>query len=132
MTGKDGHKELRDVFETREGDIYRTIAIDDGHPLTDEENQKERDRISKLAAHPDEIRKGQKQREEDGKNERELLKMFPQAFRYRYDRTDGKLIELKFTPNPDFPTSVEAAGAGLSPYGREDVDRFSRKTSGRN
>jgi hypothetical protein len=104
LTGKDGHKELRDVFETRDGDIYRTISID-GRPLTEEESQKERDRVSRLAAHPDEIRKGQKQREEDGKNERELLKMFPQAFRYRYDRTDGKLIELKFTPNPDFHPS---------------------------
>jgi hypothetical protein len=101
LTEADGHKELRDVFQTKDGEIYRIIALND-HSLTPEGNHVEDARIRKMLTHLEELRKDKQKREEDGNKERELLKSFPEAFQYQYEGADGDLIRLRFTPNPHF------------------------------
>jgi hypothetical protein len=55
-----------------------------------------------LISHPREIRQHQKKQHEDGEQARNMLKMFPEAFRFQYDGTQGSLVRLKFAPNPKF------------------------------
>jgi len=102
LSQQDGKpQELRDVFDTKDGDISRLLAVN-GVPLSASQQAKENERIQKLIGDPDQIRKELKKRSDDVQNEREMLKMLPDAFRYRYVSTQGDLIELKFTPDPSF------------------------------
>jgi hypothetical protein len=98
---KNGRSELRDVIETKDGEIDRLLAIN-FEPLTPEQNQTEDARIRKLLAHPDEIRKAQRKQDEDNQKETQLLQSFPRAFLYRYGGVNGDLIRLRFKPNPHF------------------------------
>jgi len=101
LTETDGHKELRDVLQTKDGEIYRIIGLDD-RPLTSEGSRMEDARLRKMLAHLEELKKSQQKRDEDGMNERELLKSFPDAFQFQYEGSEGDLIRLRFTPNPRF------------------------------
>lgn len=98
---KNGRKELRDVFETKYGQIDRLVSVND-QPLTLKQTQMEDDRINKLLAEPDKMHKQQEQRHQEDENERKLLKLLPDVFRYQYDGTEGDLMKLTLTPNPNF------------------------------
>ncbi|HEY6943693.1 MAG TPA: hypothetical protein VI431_01035 [Candidatus Acidoferrum sp.] len=52
------------------------------------------------------MRKRQKREHDDAKQAQDLLRMFPDAFHYQYAGMQGNLIELKFSPNPDFHPST--------------------------
>jgi hypothetical protein len=41
----------------------------------------------------------------DAEQARHLLKIFPDAFRFQYEGTEGSVVKLKFTPNPNFRPS---------------------------
>lgn len=98
---KNGRKELRDIFETKYGQIDRLVSVND-QPLTPKQAHMEDQRIDKLLAEPDKIHKQQEQRHQEDANQRNLLKVLPDVFRYQYDVTEGNLIKLTFTPNPNF------------------------------
>jgi hypothetical protein len=109
-----GREEVYEVIETREGALERCIASG-GHQLTPAEQEKEIARIQALVKNPEEFKKKQHEREQDGRQARRLLKLLPEAFLYTYDGKqygDGKqnkLIGLKFKPNPAYhPASREA------------------------
>jgi hypothetical protein len=104
----DGKCKLLYVYQTRHGEIDRLVEIA-GRPLTPAEVQAEDRRIQKLISHPSEIRQREKKQQEDAEQARNLLRMFPEAFHFQYDGTQGSLVRLKFAPNPKFDPPDHAA-----------------------
>jgi hypothetical protein len=104
----DGKHKLLHIYQTKQGQIDRLIAVDD-HPLSPSQIQAEDHRIQKLLSHPAEIRQHQKKQREDGEQARTMLRMFPDAFHFEYDGKQGSLVRLKFTPNPKFHPPNHAA-----------------------
>ncbi len=105
---EQGKKKLFAVCETKDVEIDRLLEVD-GQELTFKQRQAEDQRIQKLLNDPNQMRLQQKKGQDDAKQERDLLKMFPDAFRFQYDGMEGNLVKLKFTPNPDFHGSGRAA-----------------------
>ncbi len=108
LKAEDGKQKLFSVYQTKDGEIDRLIAVN-GRPLDQAETQEEERRIAKLVNRPREMRQEQKKKSEDGERARNLLKMFPDAFRFEYDGTQGDLVKLKFAPNPKFQAKSHAA-----------------------
>jgi hypothetical protein len=73
--------------------------------LSPEQRQAEDRRIQKMLNQPTLMRRRQKQQHQDAMQARNLMKMFPAAFRFQYDGMQGSLIKLKFTPKPNFRAS---------------------------
>lgn len=105
---EQGKKKVFAVCETNDGEIDRLLEVN-GQELNAKQRQAEDQRIQKMLDDPDQMRQQQKKSEEDGKQERELLRMFPEAFRFQYAGMQGNLIKLTFSPNPDFRPSNRAA-----------------------
>lgn len=103
-----GRKETRDVVQTQNGTLDRLIAID-GRPIDSRQQQKEDQRSHKLATNPSELAKSKRETAEDADRERKLLQMLPDAFQYQEQGTEGGLIHLKFSPNPDFRATTREA-----------------------
>jgi hypothetical protein len=97
----DGKKELREVYQTECGDIYRVLAINDGL-LNSKEAAAERHRLRRLLSDPDKIREKQEEQLADSEKARKALNMLPEAFLYQYSGTEGQLIKLEFIPNQRF------------------------------
>jgi hypothetical protein len=94
-----------EVCETRDGDLERLVAMD-GRELSVAQSQAEDRRIQEVVNHPDQLKIKQKKAHEDGEQERALLKMFPDAFLFQFERQSGDLVTLCFWPNPAFrPTT---------------------------
>lgn len=105
---EQGKKKVFAVCETNDGEIDRLLEVN-GQELNPKQRLAEDQRIQKMLDDPDQMRQQQKKSEEDGKQERELLRMFPEAFRFQYAGMQGNLIKLTFSPNPDFRPSNRAA-----------------------
>lgn len=105
---EQGKKKVFAVCETNDGEIDRLLEVD-GQELNPKQRQAEDQRIQKMLDDPDQMRQQQKKSAEDGKQERDLLRMFPEAFRFQYAGMQGNLIKLTFSPNPDFCPSNRAA-----------------------
>ena len=97
----------RDVIETKEGSIARTILIN-GQPLNAEQRSRDDERMKKLVDDPEERARREKRSKQDEQKYRELLKAIPDAFIFKYDGSEGELTKLTFTPNPKYsPPSRE-------------------------
>jgi hypothetical protein len=101
---KTGSLETREVCQSNAGTIDRLIALND-RPLSPEQQRREDIRLRTLLADPAEIRKEREKQREDSAKQFRMFSTFPAAFRYEYAGTDGNLIKLKFTPNPQFAPS---------------------------
>jgi hypothetical protein len=97
----DGKKELRDVYQTKCGDIYRVLAINDGL-LNPKQAAAERRRLQRLLSDPDRMRERQEEQQADAEKARKVLNMLPSAFLYKYEGMEGHLIRLEFAPNQEF------------------------------
>jgi hypothetical protein len=105
---ENGIPRLLDVIQTRYGEIYRVLAMND-QPLTGKQLEAEDNRIRRLLSHPDQIEAEKKKREEDANEERRLLESLPNAFLFREEGGEGSVVKLSFRPNPAFrPTTHEA------------------------
>jgi hypothetical protein len=101
-------REVREIIETQYGDLSRLLYVN-GRPLSEEEQQKEDERIEMLTSNLSEHRKQQQARNEDGDEARRLLKVLPDALLFSYQQRRGNLVKLSFKPTPDFkPPSGEA------------------------
>ncbi|MBV9887754.1 MAG: hypothetical protein JO119_14505 [Acidobacteria bacterium] len=98
---EDGKLKLYDVCQTRQGEVERLVAIG-GRALTNEQLAKEDSRIQGVISDAEQIRQRQKKQREDGDQARKLMRMFPDAFDFRYDGINGGLVRLRFSPNPKF------------------------------
>ena len=97
----------RDVIETKEGSIARTILIN-GQPLNADQRSRDDERMKKLVDDPEERARREKRNKQDEQKYRELLKAIPDAFIFKYDGSEGELTKLTFTPNPKYsPPSRE-------------------------
>lgn len=105
---EQGQQKLSAVCQSKDGQMDRLLEVN-GQELSPSQRQAEDARLQKLLNHPDVLRKKQKKEQEDSKQSHDLMKMFPDAFRFQYEGMQGNLMELKFTPNPDFHPSGRAA-----------------------
>jgi hypothetical protein len=103
-----GQKKLSAVCQSKGGQIERLLEMN-GKELSPSQRQAEDARLQKLLSHSDVLRKKQKKDQEDTKQAHDLMGMFPDAFRFQYKGMKGNLMELKFSPNPDFHPSGRAA-----------------------
>lgn len=98
---EDGKDTLKECVDTDQGAVCRLIA-EGGHPLSQSEQAKEKERLAELVKNPERQRKLQEARKKDGDQALKMLKMLPNAFHYEYAGTEGDLVKLKFVPNPQF------------------------------
>jgi hypothetical protein len=127
------------MVETREAMAGILIAIDD-RPLSAEERAAENSRVDRFVKDPEELKKRQKQEQEEIEHTERIMKALPDAFLYQYDGTEpggqgvGKpgdtLARLRFHPNPQYdpPSRVEQALVGMEGYLLIDAgqDRIAR------
>lgn len=106
---KSGKTEVREVVETKDGDLDWLISVN-GKPLP-EDQQSERQRgLQRLISNPAELKKSQREKDEDQARSLRLLKTLPDALVFEYGEQRGDLVELKFKPKPHFRApSHEAA-----------------------
>ncbi len=119
--------QTRLYVETNEAMAAMLIAIDD-RPLSPQQQQGEIDHLAWLTNSPEQLRKKQAREKEDADRTLRIVKALPDAFQYQYvglengetglGNTSGKLVRLKFTPNPDYspPSRVEEVLAGMQGY----------------
>jgi hypothetical protein len=89
------------VCQTEVGTIDRLVAINN-QALPPEQQRREDARVQMLLANSAEIRKEKQKQREDAAKQYRMFATFPDAFRYQYAGTEGRLIRLKFGPNPEF------------------------------
>jgi hypothetical protein len=123
---EDGKLNLYDVCQTRQGEIKRLIAVG-GRPLTSDQLAQEDSRIQGVISDPSQVAQRQKKQRDDGDQARRLLRMFPDAFQFRYDGTDGALVRLRFSPNPMFRPPDHAAQVFHHMQGTVLVDSDQRR-----
>lgn len=97
-----------EACQTKDGDLERLLAVN-GRELDSAQRQAEGERIQKLISHPEQLRAKQRKEREDGEQARSLLRIFPEAFYFQYERESGDLITLRFRPNPAFRPSTRAS-----------------------
>ena len=101
-------RETKKTVETPKGDLDLLIAVN-GHPVPPEELKKEEEGLNRVASDPHEVAKRQQAEHDDEKKARELMKMLPTAFLYKYEGEQNGMIHLSFRPNPKFdPPTREA------------------------
>jgi hypothetical protein len=94
--------------ETRDGPIYRLLAID-GAALNPGQREQDDARLGRLLKDPGLLLKLKQAQDDDELKLQELLTIMPHAFLYDYDGVEGNLLRVKFRPNPDYtPPTYEA------------------------
>jgi hypothetical protein len=105
---KNGEKKLYEVCQTKNGEINRLVAVN-GKPLIPALREAEDRRIHKLLTNPSEMQRELKKQREDAQQAKDLMKLFPEAFKFQYAGTQGNLVKLTFAPNPSFHPPNHAA-----------------------
>jgi hypothetical protein len=98
-----GNMKLFAVCQTDEGEIDRLLAVN-GHQLDPEQRDADDQRIQSLLNHPGQLRSALKKQQEDSRQTQNLnlMRIFPQAFRFQFAGAQGRLIRLTFNPDPNF------------------------------
>jgi hypothetical protein len=108
------HSVVREIIRTNQGGLWTTLLMN-GKPLTAEERQKDKDRLTKFANNPEARRKRREANKAEDQRASLMLSSLPDAFLYTYVGTDRgpageELVHLKFKPNPSFnPPNHETA-----------------------
>ena len=100
-----GHSNTKEVVQTPQGGLTRTIAIND-QPLTPEQRAKDDQKLQKFANDPEARRKRKESTKEDDERDALMLSSLPDAFLYTYAGEEpgpsGPVVHLTFKPNPKF------------------------------
>lgn len=105
---QDGKDRTDKVIETTKGDLKLLIA-ENGHPLSPDELKTQEADLEKTASSPSALAKERANYNSDDKKARELMKMLPTAFLYKYEGEQDGIIHLSFRPDPKFnPPTREA------------------------
>jgi hypothetical protein len=91
----------RDIIETRDGELARTILLW-GRPLTADERQRDQERMKKLVEDSEERAKRAKREKEDSDKGHQMFRAIPDAFIFKYDGLENGLVRLTFFPNPHY------------------------------
>lgn len=116
----------RDVIQTKEGQLARTLLIN-GKPLSAEERKKDEDRMRKLVTDPNERAKREKREKEDGDKAVQMLKAIPEAFIFKYDGTEDNLVRLTFLPNPHYDAPNRELQVFRALSGKMWIDHTARR-----
>lgn len=100
-------KKLYGVCQATNGEIDRLLAVNSSK-LDAAQQEAEDQRIRALLANPRELRREQRKQEQDDEQTRNLMKVFVEAFRFQDAGTEGGLVEVRFTPDPNFRPSSRA------------------------
>jgi hypothetical protein len=108
-TQESGKSEVREVVETRDGDLDRLISVN-GKSLAEDQRREREQGLQRLVDNPAGLKKLQREKNQDVARSQRLLKLLPDAFVFDYGEQRGDFQEMKFKPNPHFrPPSHEAA-----------------------
>lgn len=121
-----GPPRLLDVIHTRDGQIYRVLAIN-GQPLTGKQLEIEDNRIQKLLSDHRQIQENQKKRQQDENQEITMMNVLPDAFIFREEGQQGPSVNLAFTPNPNFHPTTHAAEVFHHMVGTMLIDRDTKR-----
>jgi hypothetical protein len=91
----------RDVIETRDGQLARTLLIN-GRPLTPEQRAADEARMKKLVDDPAERAKREKRAKDDSDKLTMMFKSIPDAFIFKYEGEENGQVRLSFSPNPRY------------------------------
>jgi hypothetical protein len=96
---------VKEIVETKDGDVARLIEKD-GKPLSTDEEHAELDRLNHLLAHPEVQEHRHKKEQEDSARGDEMVRMLPDAFLFTADGMvpgpNGPCYRFQFRPNPAF------------------------------
>ena len=106
---REGRQTLtEEQVETKDGPIYRLVAID-GTPLKPDRRQQDDARLDRLLHDPSQQVKLKREHDEDEQELEKLMRLLPRAFLYDYDGFEGDLVRLTFRPNSNYdPPTYEA------------------------
>jgi hypothetical protein len=105
---ESGKKQVLQILETNNGSLSRLLSVG-GRPLDAKQQQKENQRMQRLASQPDEQRKLQQASKKKTEQGARLFNILPDVFVFDYASRQGNLVMLTFRPNPNFqPPSLEA------------------------
>jgi hypothetical protein len=104
----NGEGEVDEVIETNEGDLKRPLLMN-GRELTPEQRQKADERLQELARNPEQLQKARADEDHDTVRSQQLLRMLPDAFIFTYAHRRGDLVQVNFSPNPNFKPSTHEA-----------------------
>jgi hypothetical protein len=104
LTDKDGKQQLFAACQTKTLEIDRLMAVN-GKPLTEQQWNQENQRIEQLLNNRSQLKKEKQQQHEDAEQANRMLKMMPDAFLFKQEKSDASRITLYFTPNPAFRAS---------------------------
>ena len=115
---RGGNNQVEHIVETPNGVVSRVVLIDD-KPLNPEQRAQENERIRKMLD-PAQLRRKQKDREEDDQRTSRMLAAIPDAFNFQLlDSTESpnghKLTRIRFTARPGFdpPTRETMVFTGM-------------------
>ena len=105
-TEEKGHSITKEVIQTPQGGLTRTLAIND-KPPTAEQRAKDDQKLQKFANDPEARRKRKAANKEEDERDALMLTSLPDAFLYTYAGEEpgpngASLVHLTFKPNPKF------------------------------
>jgi len=100
-TRKSGKTEVREVVETKDGDLEWLMSVN-GKPVPGDQRREQERGLQRLISNPAELKKSQREKNEDQARSQRLLKLLPDALVFEYGEQRADLVELKFKPNPHF------------------------------
>jgi len=118
----------RDVIETREGQLARTLLIN-GQPLTAEQRAADEARMKKLVEDPSERAKRDKRAKEDEDKGVQMFKAIPDAFVFKYEGEENGQVRLSFFPNPHYNAPTRELQVFRSLSGMIWIDRAALRMS---
>ncbi|MCU1323318.1 MAG: hypothetical protein JWM43_2967 [Acidobacteriaceae bacterium] len=105
--GASGEKVMR-VVETGQGALKKKVE-ENGRVLTPEELKAEDERLQSFVKDPAQQAKQHRDNAQDDKRAESMLRMLPEAFLWKVNSDDGKVVTLGFVPNPGFePPTMES------------------------
>ena len=118
----------RDVIDTKDGQIARTLLID-GRPLTPEQRSTDELRMKKLVEDPGERAKRDKRAKEDEDKGVQMFKAIPDAFIFKYEGAENGQVRLSFFPNPHYTPPTRELQVFRSMSGTIWIDRAAVRMS---
>lgn len=115
--GDSGKEQVKLVVETSGGNLNRLVSVN-GQPIPADQEKQENQRIETLIHNQNEQQKIRRAQQEDDRQTESLFKMLPDAVTACYGQRQGDLVEILFTPNPNFHASSHEAAVFHAMEGR--------------
>lgn len=118
----------RDVIDTKEGQLARTLLIN-GQPLNAEQRAADEARMKKLVEDAGERAKREKRAKDDEDKGIQMLKAIPDAFIFKYEGAENGQVRMSFFPNPHYNAPTRELQVFRSLSGTMWIDRAGRRLS---